>query len=43
MPGATQFTRMPSGPNSSARAFVRATSAVLLMAYLFAPRQLRPL
>ena len=34
LPGATQLTLIPSGPSSSANAFVSATSAVLLMAYL---------
>mmetsp|Transcript_1647 Transcript_1647/g.4802 ORF Transcript_1647/g.4802 Transcript_1647/m.4802 type:complete len:221 (+) Transcript_1647:272-934(+) len=33
-PGATQFTRMPSPPNSCANAFVRPTTAVLEMAYM---------
>jgi hypothetical protein len=33
-PGATQLTRMPSGPNSSARALVSPSSAVLLTAYM---------
>ena len=34
LPGATQLTLIPSGPSSCANAFVSATSAVLLMAYL---------
>ena len=32
-PGATQLTRMPAGPSSSASALDSATSAVLLTAY----------
>lgn len=34
VPGATQFTRMPAGPSSSASALASATSVVLLTAYI---------